>query len=157
MTTGLFTALSQYTKAATINMIVTENAQGDMTIIVMPAPKDASAPDAMKQPIKLTGNPAELDAGLIAALSEIGSGYADLAATVAAVKAIQDKAKTEVAAKAAEKATEKASAKPATKVINNASTNNQNVAVTTAAAEEKPESETADATDGEATGNLFDL
>lgn len=157
MTTGLFTTLSQYTKAATITMIVTENAQGDMTVIVMPAPKDSNAPDAMKQPIKLTGKPAELDAGLIAALSEIGSGYTDLAATVAAVKAIQDKAKTEVAAKAAEKAAEKASAKPATKVINNASTNNQNVAVTTAAPLEQTEPETADASDGDTTGNLFDL
>lgn len=153
MTTGFFTALSSFTQAATLNLILTQNAQGEMTVIVMPKPNDAAAPQAMAQPIKLTGKPAELDAALITALSEIGSGYADLAATVAAVKAIQDKAKTEVAAKAAEKLP----VKPAAKVINNASTGNQNVAVTTAPPAPSGELATEAASVGDSTGNLFDI
>jgi PRTRC genetic system protein E len=100
MTTGFFTALAQYTKHAKLNLILSETADGQMTLIVMPEPKNGSA-EALTKPVRFTATPAEMDQALIDGLAQVGKGYDSLAQTIEATRLLQERDAKEAVAKAA--------------------------------------------------------
>jgi len=119
---SMFAELFALASNATLTLIVSADAgSGQMTVSVIPKPKDDSGEAALRQPLCLTATPQEFDAGFLDALRDYREVRTSLADQAAATKEVLEAAQSASLKKASE-ATSKAgrpttaAAKPVSRV-----------------------------------------
>jgi PRTRC genetic system protein E len=106
----MFQELFQLAQSATLTMTISADADGRMTINVVPRPKADLKEAALSMPLTLTATPDEFDADFVRVLSTYRVGHQSLAAQAEATKEVLDAA-AKASAKRGADAVQRASTK----------------------------------------------